>query len=323
MDFKVFTAGKDDAGRRLDRVIKKIFTESQINSNIHGLIRKKLIRLNGVKTEASVLLQEGDRIEAAAFLFSSNDSAKEKLTAVKTDFPYKILFKNPDILFIGKPAGINVQPAASEETSVSSVIKDFFSSADSLAFTPAPLHRLDKNTSGVLAVSMSMKGARWFSENISSHKIQKIYLAVLNGVIDAEETWTDSMEDSGEEKNFRTSKVFLNKKGQTDTAKECITTVKPIKSGLFCKKTVTFCQITILTGRKHQIRAQSAARNHPLTGDSAYGGGSGKFFLHAWKIKFPEDNPLLLPEEICCPLPSDFDEFLKTNLKIQSSADII
>ena len=67
MDFKVFTAGKDDAGRRLDRVIKKIFTESQINSNIHGLIRKKLIRLNGVKTEASVLLQEGDRIEAAAF----------------------------------------------------------------------------------------------------------------------------------------------------------------------------------------------------------------------------------------------------------------
>ena len=323
MDFKVFTAGRDDAGRRLDRVLKKIFAESCITSNIHALIRKKLIRLNGIKTDASVLLQEGDKIEAASFLFTKDSDCSKKKLSDLSSFPFKIIFKNADILFIEKPSGVNVQPSRPGEKAVSTVIKDFFSSDESLAFTPAPLHRLDKNTSGLLAVSMTMKGAKWFSENISSHEIQKTYLSILNGLIDREETWIDSIEDSDEEKKFKTSKVYINKKEQSDSAKECVTVIRPLKSGIFCKKTVTFCQIMILTGRKHQIRAQSAARKHPLTGDSAYGGGKGKFFLHAWKLKFPEDNDLLLPCELCCPLPPDFDEFLKTNLKIDVSADII
>ncbi|MCR5217346.1 RluA family pseudouridine synthase [Treponema sp.] len=334
MDFKIFTTGKDDAGRRLDRVIKKIFSDRKIQSNAQEVIRKKLVKVNGSKCQASRLLNEGDSIEIAAFLLgqeaekSKNESDEESEydSEKKEDipFPYEILFKNEHIMMINKPSGINVQPAVKGEKALSVSIKEAFKDNRSLSFTPAPLHRLDKYTSGILAVSMSMEGARWFSRALADHKLVKSYLAVLNGTVKKEETWTDSLDSQEtENKKYGKSKVYLLKKDESSSAKECITIVKPLKNVIFNGKAVTFSLLRILTGRKHQIRAQSAARGHPLLGDSAYGGGSGSFYLHAWKLNLPADNPLNIQEEITCPLPDNYMSFLKTSLKIDNLESII
>lgn len=326
MDFREFFAGKNDEGRRLDRIVKKIFSEKKINANIQELVRKKLIRVNGVKSQSSSIIKQSDSIEIAAFLFNDfkNDSEDKKIRQIKKeDFPYKILFKNQHLMMIEKPAKVNVQPAFKGEKAISVSIKNSFKENDSLSFTPAPLHRLDKYTSGILTVSMSLEGARWFSKALENHQIVKTYLAVLDGKIEKEEKWTDSISKDRESKDFYKSKVFKDKKNEDLSAKECISIVKPLKTAIYKGKAVTFASIRILTGRKHQIRAQCAARGYPLTEDNIYGKGSGKFFLHAWKLNFPSDNPLKVKEEITCPLPDEYLAFLKLTLKIDNLTDII
>ena len=291
--------GADDAGRRLDRILRRLLAENSQGA-IEAALRKGLVRLNGKKAAAAAATREGDVLSCADFLLAqnaapSNDPRDQKAPpAAGSVISYPIVFQNEHLLFIDKPAGVPVHGDGS--------VAEFFASqkTDSLSFVSAPLHRLDKGTSGLLAVSKSLAGARWFCQKIQSHEIKKFYWGIICGRLDREEEWKDELETSGAKKAARTIAT-------------------PLKRGAIGGREITLVQFQIFTGRKRQIRAQSAARGRPILGDVRFGGfraenellgGAAKdgFFLRAMRLEFPP-NDLGLPPAIEAPLPKDFLAF--------------
>ena len=328
MTFKIYTAQKDDEGRRLDRVLR-IFAKNLSLSEIYSAIRKRLIRINGNKTSADYRLVNGDKISIADFLIEpSNENSELKgmqkkiepkpLTEPKKEEnnlliksknynfqQLKIIFENENLLFVNKPYGRTVHDGKRnltnevlfylEEKKHSLPSEKNLSS--SLSFRPGPLHRLDKETTGLIAFSKTLNGAVWFSENIKNHSIKKKYLAIIQGRLENEEIWEDEL-----------------------SQKKAKTAVRPLAYGKdpFYNFDVTLAEFTIFTGRKHQIRLHSFLHNHSLLGDTRYGGRNipkdkltnvRSFYLHAYTLILPK-NTLNLPKSLYCPLDIDFLQFL-------------
>ena len=339
MEFTVCTAGKDDEGKRLDRVVRAVMDDQAApDTNIFQALRKRLIRLNGSKAEPSARVHEGDTIEIAGFLIAGTAGTEDSRQSRTTPPPFppapdtprsapsggtrlEVLFQNDDLLFINKPVGISVQPSRGGAESISRIVRAEWEAAGphgSLSFIPAPLHRLDRYTSGVLAISQSARGAAWFSRAIQERSIRKLYLGICQGRLIEDALWEDRLTaadetGSGRNKGFYTVRRAATP-GDGDTANGSLarTRVHPVSYGRRGQDELTLVQYELLTGRKHQIRAQSALRGHPLYGDTAYGGhsGGGRFFLHALRLEFPPDNPLALPARIEAPLPEAFTAFI-------------
>lgn len=332
MEFKDFTAGIDDNGRRIDKILRK-FCKDMPMSSIYSAIRKGLIKVNHKKSKAENKLDAGDVISIAAFLLESpqnQSSPAEKNSCVTFDsVELTDVFINDNIRIISKPYDISSQSSKPGELSLDKIIKEEYkknSNNASLSFEPGPLHRLDKKTTGLLAFSQSLVGAQWFTKAISDKTIRKIYVGLCQGDLIKEETWQNNLETATafDSKDFH--KMKITEKGN-NTA---ITHVIPLCQGTY--KTgnlsipVTLCQYEILTGLKHQIRLQSSFNRHPLLGDTAYGGQKIKedqdFYLHAACLVIPEDNPVDLPEKIICPVNQFFDKILKKSL-INWNGDLI
>lgn len=282
MDRKEWTLGPDDAQKRLDRLLRRMLSNSSQGA-VEGALRKGLVKLNGKKAQASTITKEGDILSAAAFLLAQGPDQDQEAAAKKEEpLPFPVVFENEHLIVIDKPAGIAVHDGDDSVAKVFSARTN-----DSLSFVSAPLHRLDKGTSGLLAVSKSAEGARWFCQKIKDHEIKKYYWGIALGRIEAAETWEDPVDGK--------------------TAKTIAT---PLKSGEFDGKKISLVQYQIFTGRKRQIRAQSAAHGHPLLGDKSFGEGGGRFYLRSMRMEFP-DNDLGLPAAIDAPEPQDFLAFFK------------
>ncbi|MBQ9538038.1 MAG: hypothetical protein IJU95_02105, partial [Treponema sp.] len=200
MEFTAFTSGKDDAGKRLDRVLRALLDGSGIN--IFQALRKKLIKVNDSKAEASQRVNEGDCIQIASFLIPRAEGDISPLPDIpcKGQTLLEVIFRNDDLVFINKPAGISVQPSSAGGENISGIIKrewEAQGSHGSLSFTPAPLHRLDRYTSGLLAISASAKGADWFSKAMQAHEIKKTYIGICRGKLEKEELWQDRISACG------------------------------------------------------------------------------------------------------------------------------
>lgn len=315
MDFRDFKTGKDDISRRLDKVIR-LFASDLSLAEIYKAIRKGLIKVNNKKTKSDYRIQENDTISIAEFLFNKNENIIndkiEKNNKEQLNMP-EIVFENSHILIINKPYDVNVH---GDINSLDKIIDNYYNSKNiktSLSFKPGPLHRLDKKTTGLLAFSMSLEGAHWFSENIQNHTIQKKYYGLVEGLISKKEHWCDFIskeKDRENDKGFHKVQA-TSKQGTFAKEENAETIVNPIESGKCNGKTVTLVEFHIKTGRKHQIRAQSSLHHHPLAGDLAYGGHKIKnspqeFYLTAKELIFPKENPLGLPENLKVMLPKDF-----------------
>ncbi len=319
MNFIDFTAGSDDADRRLDKLARKFLNEKSL-SLLYKSIRSGLIKINGKKAKPESKVNSGDIISVADFLLKQATEEKTEFsTTKKTLDKNQIIFQNEHILILNKPYNIPVQKAHKEDLSLDQLVKNNFlhqQKEASLSFTPGPLHRLDKKTTGLIAFSQSLKGARWFSEGIKNHSIKKIYLGIVKGRLNNEEKWNDRISrDREPSKNFKTVIQDLKEGKDADTI------AIPLNYGIFEGNPVTLVQFNIGTGRTHQIRFQSSLHGHPLLGDSAYKGGElsekkygRNFFLHAAHLSIPADNPLNLPLEIDCPVSDDFLSFLQVSL---------
>ncbi|WP_407399117.1 RluA family pseudouridine synthase [Treponema sp.] len=306
MDFRIFNAAKDDSGRRLDKVVSRIFESNCISSGIFPLIRKGMIKVNGKKSSGDYRVCEGDSISVAEFLFG-NSNKLEQQEAMEREFPFSLeditVFKNEHILIVNKPSGINVQPSKDCDFCLCDLVEYDFrnNGGQSISFRPGPLHRIDRYTSGLVAFSQSLQGAKWFTENIEAHSVGKKYLGIVEGSYGVPfERYVDLiLVPENSDKNYGTV-IAGGKNG-----KEAITVAKFLKQTEVMGNECSLVEFSIETGRKHQIRAQSALHGHPLIGDTAYGGKELKnrmFFLHAWKLSFPQ-NPVGLPHEITAPCP--------------------
>ena len=313
MRIKTFIAGKDDDGRRIDRVLRRILADS---AKMHQLLRKSLIKLNGKKIDAAEKVHEGDEISVAAFLLQNTDSEREKKQDSRTvsqslieEIQKNTLLQTDDFLIINKPYDVSVQGG---KTNVNNAVSALFNAAhqnDSLSFRPGPLHRLDRKTTGVLVFSQSISGAKWFSEQIAAHRIKKTYLAIIEGNLKKNARWEDFIFEGDENKSD--SRIFHTVTTKSAQGKNAITNAIPLAFGTYNGAPVTLAEFKIETGRKHQIRAQSALHGFPLLGDTAYGGQKIKesqdFFLHAYRLEFPQKNPF--------GLPSCVDAFILTNFR--------
>jgi len=160
MDFTHFTAGSDDDGRRIDKILRKFLREENLSS-LYKSLRKGLIKVNGKKCQADFRVSQGNDIEIASFLL---ESKKEEKKADVTS-PLKkewIIFKNQALLFINKPYDIPVQPNSSGMTSLTEIVQSDYQAnhlkGDSLSFKSGALHRLDRKTTGIICFSPLAQG---------------------------------------------------------------------------------------------------------------------------------------------------------------------
>jgi 23S rRNA pseudouridine955/2504/2580 synthase len=204
-----------------------------------------------------------------------------------------VLYEGNGILALNKPRGIDAQ------IELCALARIYLEGKlpPSLSFSPGPLHRLDKGTSGVMVFGKSLAGAREFSELLRNGLLQKTYLALLEGRLNALQVWRDKLAYSD-----ALCRMLLADSGG---AKYAETQALPLEvcSGF------TLAKINIVTGRRHQIRAQAAARGLPLYGDVKYGSkNSTPFFLHSYRLVFPPGSPF--PRSISAPIPPDFEQKL-------------
>lgn len=319
MDFTDFAAGSDDGGRRVDRVLRR-FLHGVNLSSVYGALRKGLILVNARRVKPDARIESGDVVSIASFLLQNEKSSDSGNTPVENrrvykaaPLPYTVVFANEHFLVIDKPYGAAVQG----KNSIAEKIAVYYDASvpkekRSLSFVAGPLHRLDKNTTGILFFSWSLEGAAWFSRELKAHRIRKKYIALVEGDMENECVWEDFIKKNDEPKAlFYTVRVVSGStagagdvqnlasgtgdvqnraSGQADKtvcaasgtasgslaaihcAKRAITKAKPLCRASYKGRSVTLAEYEIETGRMHQIRAQSAFHGFPLLGDTAYGG---------------------------------------------------
>ncbi|MBQ7159298.1 MAG: RluA family pseudouridine synthase [Treponema sp.] len=319
MEFTHVTAGDDDDGRRLDKIIRRYLNDESL-SQLYSALRKGLIKVDGKKRAQDFRVSAGSDIAIADFLTRTpalTVSAPKDFASKKLN-PSDILFRNDDILILNKPYDIPVQKSRANDTSLADMVAAEYASQHkkmrSLSFRPGPLHRLDRKTTGIIVFSQSLRGAQWFSQAIKEHRVQKIYLALIQGKLETEQKWEDNIaKKDTSSQNFKTVSVTAD----ADNGKTAHSIATPLAYGSYHGKPVTLAQVEIGTGRKHQIRAQAASHGFPLLGDTVYGGikinEEQDFFLHAYRLVLNE-NPLSLPHEILADISTKFAKMLNNCL---------
>ncbi len=282
-------AGPDDAGRRLDKVLRAILSENPL-SEIYAALRKGRIKLNGVKASPETRVAAGDRILVAGFpgLGSSEpapSAAREDLASLAD----MLILATEHLIFIDKPRGLLSQGSDALEGRIRQALAG--RTAASLSFVPGPLHRLDRNTTGVLAFPRSAEGARAFTSMMRERRIIKRYLALIDGDAAGPEAWRDRIvRDSA----AMTSSV-------SPEGDEAFAEMRPLLRG----SGRSLVLVVLHSGLTHQIRVQASSRGLPLSGDAKYGGSPlpGGYILHALSLEFPEPPFPDLPGLVTAPLP--------------------
>jgi 23S rRNA pseudouridine1911/1915/1917 synthase len=286
-------------GLRLDKVIAENFEEISRN-NIQKLIQQNRVTVN-------------DKIEKSSYKVSLNDKIiikeiqLEEAKIEPQEIPLDIIYEDKDIIVINKPKGLVVHPANGNPdntlvNAIMSICKDSLSGIGG-EIRPGIVHRLDKDTSGIIIVAKNDKAHINLSEQIKNRQIKKTYIALVRGTI-KEKSATIDMPIARSTKDRK--KMAVDKKG-----KNAITHFKIEKR----YDKYTLLEIDIETGRTHQIRVHMSEIGYPIVGDTVYSNGKNEFgitgqCLHAKKLKFK--HPITQEEMLLqAPLPQYFQDILK------------
>ena len=266
---------------------------------IQKLIEENQILVNGVVQKASYKVQKGDEIVI-------NIPEVKEVGLKSQDIPLDIIYEDNDILVVNKPKGMVVHPAVGnpDGTLVNAVMAHCKGNLSGIGgeLRPGIVHRLDKDTSGLIIVAKNDKAHIKMSEQIQNREVKKVYLALVRGNIQENEA-TINMPIARSTKDRK--KMAVDKKG-----KVAITHFKVLKR--FEK--YTYLEVSIETGRTHQIRVHMAEIGHPVVGDYTYSNGKNEFniqgqMLHAQKLNFK--HPITGKQmSLEAPLPQYFKEVL-------------
>ena len=282
-------AGIDDAGRRLDRVLRAILPARSL-SEIYAALRKGKILVNGAKAAPALRLEAGSSIYLDASLGKASISPESQGAFEDLGQIQDILvLATEHLIFINKPRGALAQGSSGLEVRIRVLLTG--RSAASLSFRPGPLHRLDRNTTGIMAFPRSAEGARAFSALLRERRVIKRYLALVDGEISSASTWRDLLAREQD-----ANRSYVSEAGADAHAE-----ARPLLTG----KERSLLLVELHSGLTHQIRAQAAARRQPLCGDSKYGGSlfPGGYILHSFSIGFPSPPFPDIPASIEAPLP--------------------
>jgi len=278
----------EDDDIRLDRFFRRYF-KNVGHVTLEKALRKGSIRVNGKRVKSSTRLHEGDLIRIPPFqAYPDKFPAKSAVPHIVTDAERKmiqaaVIYKDAQLLVLNKPAGLAVQGGSGITVSVDLLL-------DALRFDakerPKLLHRLDKDTSGVLMLARTAKAAGRFAALFKGKGLQKEYLAVVSGV-PTEPAGSIDVPIAKSEGKYE--KVRSNPKGQ-----HALTHYRVLDE---VANMAALVHLMPVTGRTHQLRVHMSVIDTPVAGDGKYGGKdafiegiASRLHLHAWKITFPGDK---------------------------------
>ena len=299
---KTFTVDNDYHNSRFDRWFKaKVINLPQ--SLIQKLLRKNKIKVNRKKPKTSDRLQRGDIVEVFD-ISKIKKNEKQSITKYKPSrkevdvYDDYIIENNENFVVINKPSGIAVQAGTKSFRNIIDVLKDtkYFENVK-----PFIVHRLDKETSGVLIVAKNREYAQLFTSLFRIRKIHKTYIALTYGRVS---TKIKKLEDD-----------LVSYENEKKIIQKAISNIKIIKTS----PDYTFIELNPITGRKHQLRKQLYNLGNPIVGDDKYFINkrankikikNKNLMLHAYKIKFMIKN---VKYNFKANYNKNFEEFLKTN----------
>ena len=289
----------EDKGKRLDRYVTEQNAEIT-RTAVQRLIDEKNILVNGKEQKASYKVNENDVVEVEI-------PEPKKIEIKAENIPIEVIYEDSDIVVVNKPKGMVVHPGNGnlDGTLVNAIMAKCGDSLSGIGgeIRPGIVHRIDKDTSGLLIVAKNDKAHVNLSEQIKAHKVKKTYIALVRGVVRENEATIDM--PIGRSKTDR-KKMAVCKDG-----KNAVTHIKVLKRW----EHYTLLQVNIETGRTHQIRVHLSYIGYPIIGDYTYSNGKNEFgvvgqCLHAQKLEFkhPITNKIV---ELEAPLPEYFQEIIQ------------
>ena len=289
----------DRGGERLDVFVARRLPELS-RSHAHRLIAEGLVTVDGRQIKPSERLPAGAQV--AVHILPAEPAPGLEAESI----PITVLYQDFDLMVVDKPAGLTVHPAPGHPTgtlvnALLAIVPDITGISGTLR--PGIVHRLDKDTSGLIVVAKNDRAMRAIQRQLKDREVHKTYLALVHGVPKPAQGVIEAP-IGRDPKNRKKMAVVAN--GRESETRYRVREV--IAGGQYA-----LLEVEPVTGRTHQIRVHMAAIGHPVVADSVYGKRSdvlGRQFLHAWKIAFA--MPLGGREvEFESPLPDDLREALE------------
>ena len=295
------SAETPDAGKRLDQVTHERLPQFS-RSRIQDWIKHGRLLVNGACERASYKVRAGDRIDV-------DPADPAPLAAEAEAIPLSILYEDNDLVAIDKPAGMVVHAGAGVHsgTVVNALLHRFAAlSGVGGALRPGIVHRLDRFTSGVLLAAKNDAAHRALAAQFSGRKVEKVYLALVHGMVKAESGRIERpITRDPRHRTRMTARLLRGRAAWTE--------YRVLRR--FAK--LTLLEVRIGTGRTHQIRVHLSSIGHPVVGDTLYGAPArvedrpllGRYFLHAHRIRFhqPSTGAEIAVES---PLPQELEEWM-------------
>lgn len=306
-----FSVSHEESGARLDRVVAQRFPDIS-RTRVQELIESGLVLLNGIASKGAHRVKPGDLVKVVP-------QQRLPLQAKPESIPIEVLYEDTDVLAVNKPAGMTVHAGAgnSSGTLVNALLgRGQALSAGGDSLRPGIVHRLDKETSGIVLVAKNDFAHAKLSEAFRARTVQKTYIALVQGLMEKE---SGRIELTIARDPNRRTRMTARRAALLHNAREARTDWRVLAR----VDAFTLLEVQLHTGRTHQIRVHFSALRRPVVGDTLYGASSAlraggvtlpplhRNFLHAAKIGFAQPRS---GEQIrlTAPLPEELRSYLQT-----------
>lgn len=297
---RLITVDEFSIGQRLDNYLIKQL-KGVPKSRIYRIIRKGEVRVNKGRKKADYKLQAEDVIRIPPIRMSSDKEIKPSEDLLKK-LNSSILYEDKGLMVINKSHGMAVHGGSGVSVGIIEAFKSYYKEPIEL------VHRLDRATSGCLILAKKRSVLKSLHEQLVNHQLEKRYIALVK------DTWS-------KKKHTIDAPIFQNSRYSVidSKGKESLSHFHPIKNFQFGEYSASLVDVSIETGRTHQIRVHAQYAKHPVAQDNKYGDaafdqfmkakGLNRLFLHAKTIIFtnPINNQI---QKVEAPLPNDLEEFL-------------
>ena len=304
----IFTVSAEHAGQRVDLFLAERWAQAESRSEVQRIIKAGNVRIDGlVVSRASTKVGAGQVVRAVRAV---SGPAKTSTGIVPGDMNLNVVYEDNEIALIDKPAGMTVHPGAGHdsETLVNAAVAHWPRIADvGEPDRPGVVHRLDRDTSGLLVIALTGETYSRLSEMILNHEITRIYAALVHGHPESSAGVVDA--PIGRDPHHRTRQAVVEDGRPSRTHYHVVSEYEDF----------SLLEVRLETGRMHQIRVHLDAIGHPVAGDRTYGkrqadkktavGKLKRQFLHASKLEF--SHPVTGKQvSIASELPEDLQEVI-------------